>query len=87
MTVVFELFGPARLRAGHAEITVSACTLGEALRQLATTCPPLAGPVIQDGRLSRHYRLSLNGRSFVSDPDLELDRSDRLILLSAEAGG
>ena len=87
MTVVFELFGPARQRAGHAEFTVPARTLGDALRGLARVCPPLSGPVIQDGRLTRHYRLSLNGRSFVSDPDLELSGSDRLILLSAEAGG
>lgn len=87
MTVIFELFGPARLHAGHAEITITAQTLGEALRRLATACPPLAGTVILDGQLSRHYRLSLNGRSFVSDPDLELRGSDRLILLSAEAGG
>ncbi|MCZ6650187.1 MAG: MoaD/ThiS family protein [Acidobacteria bacterium] len=87
MTVIFELFGPARLRAGHAEITVPARTLGEALRGLATACPSLSGPVIQDGQLSRHFRLSLNGRSFVSDPDLELNSSDRLLLLSAESGG
>jgi hypothetical protein len=87
MTVVFELFGPARLRAGHAEFTVPGRTLGEALRALAGACPSLSGPVIQNGKLSRHFRLSLNGRSFVSDPDLELDSSDRLLLLSAEAGG
>ncbi len=87
MIVIFELFGPARLKAGHAEISVTAHTLGEALLGLATVCPPLAGTVIEDGKLSRHFRLSLNGRSFVSDPDLELNGSDRLLLLSAEAGG
>ena len=61
VTVVFELYGPARLRAGHAEITVNALTVGEALCSLAVACPPLAGPVIQDGHLTRDYKLSLNG--------------------------
>jgi molybdopterin converting factor small subunit len=87
VTVVFELYGPARLRAGHAEITVNALTVGEALCSLAAACPPLAGPVIQDGHLTRDYKLSLNGRQFISDPQHPLTAADRLILLSAEAGG
>lgn len=87
MTVIFELYGPARLRAGQAEIAVDALTVGEALHCLAAACPPLAGPVIQNGHLSRHYKLSLNGRLFVSDPEHPLAAADRLILLSAEAGG
>ena len=87
MSVVFELYGPARRRAGQAEITVDGRTVGEALRHQEAACPPLAGPVIQNGHLSCHYRLSLNGRRFVSDPGHPLAAADRLILLSAEAGG
>lgn len=87
MRVVIELYGPARLRAGQAEITVDGRTVGEALRHLEAACPPLAGPVIQNGHLSCHYRLSLNGRRFISDHRHPLTAADRLILLSAEAGG
>ena len=87
MTVIFELYGPARLRAGQAEFAVDARTVGEALRGLALACPPLAGPVIDDGRLSPHYRVSVNGLQFVTDPGHPLEAADRLILLSAEAGG
>jgi molybdopterin converting factor small subunit len=87
MNVVFELYGPARLRAGQTQIPVVAETVGEALCNLATACPPLAGHVIEQGRLSRHYRLSLNGRRFISDPEHPLTDADHLILLSAEAGG
>ena len=75
MRVVIELYGPARLRAGQAEITVDGRTVGEALRHLEAACPPLAGPVIQNGHLSCHYRLSLNGRRFISDPPASPDRS------------
>jgi len=87
MTVVFEFFGPARIRAGRDEIAVTGRTLGEALQELARACPLLAGAVIRDGELSRHYRLSLNGHKFVSNPALQLENRDRLLLLSAEAGG
>lgn len=87
MKVVVELFGPARLHAGTPEMTVDATTLGEALRGLESACPGLAGAVLEDGQLSRHYRISLNGRHFVSDMNLSLSRRDRLLLLTAEAGG
>ena len=73
--------------AGVAEVAVQATSLGQALHELEAACPPLAGPVLHNGLLSCHYRLSLNGRRFISDPDHGLAAGDRLILLSAEAGG
>ncbi|MFQ5878419.1 MAG: MoaD/ThiS family protein [Acidobacteriota bacterium] len=87
MTVTFELFGVARARAGRKEVRVAARTIGSALSALEEICPQLSGPVVAGGRLTRHFRLSLNGRGFVSDPSRTLREGDRLILLSAEAGG
>ncbi len=87
MTVTFEMYGVARLRAGRDKVQVGAATLGAALGALETACPALAGALIENGRLGRHYRLSLNGREFVSDPDRALAEGDILIVLSAEAGG
>lgn len=87
MNVTFEMYGVARLRAGRDKVQVSAATLGAALGALETACPVLAGALIENGRLGRHYRLSLNGREFVSDPDRPLAEGDILIVLSAEAGG
>ncbi len=87
MTVLFELYGVARSRAGTDRIPVAGGTIGAALRALEGACPSLSGSVILEGRLSEHYRLSLNGRRFVSDPRRRLREGDRLLLLSAEAGG
>lgn len=85
--VTFELYGVARLRAGRQSIAVRGDTIGSAIAALERACPVLAGPVLEAGRLNRHFRLSLNGRSFVSDPDHPLSEGDTLILMSAEAGG
>jgi sulfur-carrier protein len=87
VNVRFELYGVPRLRAGRDRVAVSGATVGAALAELELACPGLAGTVLRDGRLLRHYRLSLNGQDFVSDPDRVLAEGDTLILLSAEAGG
>jgi len=85
--VVFELYGVARLRSGREEVPVQGNTLGEALEALEAACPELSGTLLQQGRLTEHARLSVNGRAFVSDPARPLTAGDRLILISAAAGG
>ncbi len=102
MSVVFEFYGVARLRAGLDRIAVRAetagaeaaggrsagdATLGAALAALERSCPGVSGSIVEEGRLSRHFRLSLNGRQFVSDPQHALAEGDTLIVLSAEVGG
>ncbi len=87
MRIVVELYGVARSKAGIERIPVEGETIGAALAALERACPALVGAVIEGGRLSEHYRLSLNGRCFVSDPARRLTDGDRLLLLSAEAGG
>ena len=54
---------------------------------LAAQCPQLSGCVVVDGWHLPAYRLSLNGRSFVTDPATRLAAGDSLVLLAADAGG
>ena len=67
MKVVIELYGVARLRAGRGEISVEGASIGEALAALERACPELSGAVLVGGRLTRHFRLSVNGRLFTSE--------------------
>jgi molybdopterin converting factor small subunit len=87
VTVTFELYGVARARAGTDRIHVQGKTLGEALSGLASLCPALVGNVVEDGHLGSHFRLSVNGRRFTSDPARVLAEGDTLIVLSSAAGG
>jgi molybdopterin converting factor small subunit len=85
--VTVEFFGVPRARAGRREMAVSAATVAEALAAVAATCPALAGICTADGRLAPHYLLSVGGRRFVTDLSEPLGPGERLLLLSADAGG
>jgi hypothetical protein len=85
--VTVEFFGVPRLRAGRAELAVTAATAGEALAAIAAACPALAGIQGADGRLASPYLLSLDGERFVTDLAQPLLPGERLLLLSADAGG
>jgi molybdopterin converting factor small subunit len=85
--VTVEFYGMPRARAGRAELTVSASTAGEALEAIATACPALAHVRQPNGRLAPHYLLSLDGERFITDLAQPLRTGDRLLLLSADAGG
>jgi len=86
-TVTVEFFGVPRQRAGRAEVIVQANTVAELLAAIERACPGLAGLVQTDGRLAPHYLLSIGGQRFVTDVRQELRPGDRLLLLSADAGG
>jgi molybdopterin converting factor small subunit len=86
VSVVVELFGVPRHKAGRAEVAVEAATVAEALAELQRACPGLSG-LLRDGRLAPHYLLSLGGARFLSDLAEPLGPGDRLLLLSADAGG
>jgi hypothetical protein len=86
-TVTVEFYGVPRLRAGRGELAVTAATVGDALAAVAAACPGLAGVRQPDGRLPPHYLLSLDGERFVTDLAQPLRPGDRLLLLSADAGG
>ncbi|MFQ5670870.1 MAG: MoaD/ThiS family protein [Acidobacteriota bacterium] len=87
MTVTCEFYGVARRRAGTDRLRVEGRTLGEALAALETRLPALSGTVLVGGQLTRHFRLSLNGRQFINDPDQRLADNDVLVLISAASGG
>lgn len=85
--ITIELFGMPRARAGKTELVVSASTVAEALAEVINACPKLADVLQPDGSLSSQYLVSLNGQSFVADLSQSLRLGDRLLLLSADAGG
>ena len=81
-----EFFGIPRERAGVDELEVQADTLGELFAMLAARSPSL-GELVQSGRLRSPFIANLNGARFVSDPATQLTEADRVLILSADAGG
>jgi molybdopterin converting factor small subunit len=86
-TVTVEFYGVPRQRAGRSELVVKAASLQEVLTAVQEACPKLPGLLDTKGILAPHYLLSLNGEQFVSDLAYVLQPGDRLLLLSADAGG
>ena len=81
-----EFLGIPRERAGISELEVDAATLGQLLGTLVTRCPALAELMSLDG-LHPSIVANLNGDEFVSDLATPLADDDRLLILSADAGG
>jgi molybdopterin converting factor small subunit len=81
-----EFHGIARERAGVDELELDAHTLGEALEKLSQQLPRLR-ELITEGRLHPVLAANLNTDAFVRDPATALDEHDRLLILSADAGG
>jgi molybdopterin converting factor small subunit len=85
-TIVVELFGVPRERAGQAELTVRGRTVKEAIEALCECCPPLRG-MCENGSLNSNYLLSLDGKRFIADLNQPLPTGARLLILGADAGG
>lgn len=85
--VLVEFYGVARLRAGRAFLAVPAGTVVEVLQRVELACPDLAGLVQPDQRLAGRYLLSLDGRQFLDSLERAIHAGDRLLVLSADAGG
>ena len=81
-----EFLGVSRERAGVAELDVQADTLGCLVAALAAQMPGLAELIAAD-RLHPSLAASLNGDRFISDPATPLRDTDRVLILSADAGG
>ena len=86
-TVTVEFYGVPRQRAGRAELVVQAQKIDDLLAAVKHACPGLADLTRADGKLARHYLLSIDGNSFVSDAQQPLEPGMRVLLLSADAGG
>ena len=81
-----EFLGIPRERAGTSELELQAATLGQLLEKLLVRCPAF-GELITADRLHPSLVANLNGDEFVSDPATPLDEDDRVLILSADAGG
>jgi molybdopterin converting factor small subunit len=85
--LMVEFFGIPRQRAGRAELTVSAGTVAEVLAQIQECCPRLHGLTDAQGRLAKEYLVSIDGERFATDPHERLRPGERVLILSADAGG
>jgi molybdopterin converting factor small subunit len=81
-----EFLGVSRERAGVAEVVIQADTLGHLLGTLSARMPRLAELIAVD-RLHPSLAANLNGDRFISDPATPLRDEDRVLILSADAGG
>jgi molybdopterin converting factor small subunit len=81
-----EFFGIPRERAGVSSLEIRAGTLGQLLAALKLQIPSLESFISED-RLHSAFAANLNGDRFVSDPATPLRDTDRLLVLSADAGG
>lgn len=81
-----EFLGIPRERTGVSELELEADTLGQAVAALASRFPQLQ-ELMADGRFHSSVAISLNTDCFISDPATRLESDDRLLILSADAGG
>lgn len=87
-----ELFGVARLVSGTSEVSLELpfpATLAHVFQALAEKLPMLVGRVIdpEAPRLADGYTCNVNGLEFVRRPTAAIDPGDRVMILSADAGG
>lgn len=90
ITVSVELFGVARLVAKTKDISLSLPpdpTLADVFAALAERLPSLQGKIIQAGALANGYTCNINGMNFVRDPCAKVEQGDKILILSADAGG
>lgn len=92
LTCTVELFGTAQLLAKAKTVSLSlppGATLARALSSLAERLPMLVGRVIavEKTRLASGFACNLNGLAFVRDPSAKITSGDRILILSADAGG
>ncbi|HEV2946757.1 MAG TPA: MoaD/ThiS family protein [Gemmataceae bacterium] len=85
--VTVEFLGIPRQRAGRAELAVAAETIADALLAVQRSCQGFTDLMRTDGQLAPQYALSLNGKRFLRDMDYLLAPGDRLLVISADAGG
>ena len=81
-----EFLGIPRERAGISELEIEAQTFGQLLGTLALRYPALQELMTAKG-LHPSIAANLNGDAFVSDLTTPFAEDDRLLILSADAGG
>jgi molybdopterin converting factor small subunit len=81
-----EFLGIPRERAGISEMELEAETLGQVLGELSARCPGLSALITPQG-LHPSIVANLNGDEFVKSLETRIGGTDRLLILSADAGG
>ena len=81
-----EFLGIPRERAGVSEMELEAETFGQVLGELSARCPGLSDLIRPDG-LHPSITANLNGDEFVKSLATRFADDDRLLILSADAGG
>lgn len=90
ISVSVELFGVARMLAKTSGVTLSLpqeSTLAQVFSALGEQLPALAGRVIDADRLIPGYACNINGLDFVRSPGAAVKTGDKIMILSADAGG
>jgi molybdopterin converting factor small subunit len=81
-----EFLAVPRRLAGISEVEIHAVTLGQLLKELSAQFPSFREFIVSD-RLHPTFVANLNGDEFISDPGTVLSEKDRVLILSADAGG
>jgi molybdopterin-guanine dinucleotide biosynthesis protein A/molybdopterin converting factor small subunit len=90
ISVSVELFGVARMLTKTQTISLSVpqnATLAHVLSALAEKLPVLVGRVINSEGLISGYTCNINGLDFVRAPTSKINSGDKILILSADAGG
>ena len=91
MTIRVELYGIPRQRAGaellHVATESTGASLAQILTELTRQSPDLAAACFDQGSLRCGYLASIDGETFVTDPQTVVLPGQSLLLLSADAGG
>lgn len=90
ISVTVELFGVARLLAKTSVVSldlVDGSTLAQVCSALAEKLPMLAGRVVNAEGLIAGYTCNINGQQFTRASSTKIASGDRILILSADAGG
>jgi len=88
--VSVELFGVARMVAKTQTVSLAlpqGATLAQVFSALAEKFPLLVGRIINDHGLISGYTSNINGLDFIRDPGAKVKSGDKILILSADAGG
>lgn len=87
VNVIVEFLGIVRHRAGCESAEFQAETLRQLWTAVGARYPELEGTCLVGGTLQPGYLASVGGLRFTRSADLKLTEGDRILLLSADAGG
>jgi hypothetical protein len=86
-SVIVEFLGIPRNRAGVSSCLVPTGSLSSIIDHLKIKYPRLSEHLDVGIKGKGHVLYSLNGDKFLSDPGFELVNGQRLLVISADAGG